>query len=262
MFARSQVPPRFVSPYFNLRLNMIPASPFQGQTIASSPALTGIIGTVITILEIERLASRRHGLAEVPLSAVSLEIRTGEVVTLSGPSGCGKTLLLRAIADLDPSTGTAVLDGKHRDEYSGPEWRRRVGFVATESAWWTARVGEHFMAPPVSDDFSALGFSAAVLAREVSGLSTGERQRLALLRCLGNRPRIMLLDEPSASLDHEMTLRLEVLVREYVESSNCGVLWVCHDLKQRRRIADRAFQVHGGVLHPVDKLEPQWALSH
>lgn len=241
---------------------MIPASRSQGQTIAVLATLTVIIGKVIAILEIERFASRRHGLADVPLSAVTLEIRAGEVVTLSGPSGCGKTLLLRAIADLDPSTGTAALDGKYRDQYSGPEWRRRVGFVATESAWWTARVGDHFMTPPASDDLSALGFGAAVLARQVSGLSTGERQRLALLRSLGNRPRIILLDEPTASLDHEMTLRLEALVRAYVESSNCGVLWVCHDLSQRQRIADRAFQLHGGVLHPVDKSEPRWVLSH
>jgi ABC-type iron transport system FetAB ATPase subunit len=217
---------------------------------------------MITILEIEGFASRRHVLADIPLPSVTLEIRAGEIVTLSGPSGCGKTLLLRAIADLDPSTGTALLDGKHRDQYPAPDWRRRVGFVATESAWWTARVGDHFVVPPVSDDLSALGFNAAVLSREVSGLSTGERQRLALLRSLGNRPRIILLDEPTASLDHETTLRLEALVREYVASSNCGVLWVCHDLKQRERIADRAFQVHAGALHPVDKSEPQWVSSH
>ncbi len=241
---------------------MIPASPCQGQTITELATLTVIIGTVITILEIERFASRQHGLADVPLSSVTLEIRAGEVVTLSGPSGCGKTLLLRAIADLDPSTGTAALDGKHRDQYSGPDWRRRVGFVATESAWWTARVGDHFMAPPDSGELSALGLSAAVLAREVAGLSTGERQRLALLRSLGNRPRIILLDEPTASLDHDTTLRLEALVRAYVASSNCGVLWVCHDLNQRQRIADRAFQVHGGALRPVDKSESQWVLSH
>ncbi len=241
---------------------MIPASPFQGQTIAALATVTVIIGAVVTILEIERFASRRHGFADVPLSAVTLEIRAGEVVTVSGPSGCGKTLLLRAIADLDPSTGTAALDGQHRDQYSGPEWRRRVGFVATESAWWSACVGDHFMTPPPGDDLSALGFSADVLARKVADLSTGERQRLALLRSLGNRPRIILLDEPTASLDHETTLRLEALVREYVASHNCSVLWVCHDLRQRQRIADRAFEVRGGVLHPVDKSEPQWVLSH
>lgn len=241
---------------------MIPASPCQGQPIAELAILTVIIGTMMTILEIDRFASRRHALADAPLSSISLEIRAGEIVTLSGPSGCGKTLLLRAIADLDPSTGTAALDGKHSDQYSGPDWRRCVGYVATESAWWTARVGDHFTVPPAGDDLSALGFSAAVLAREVSDLSTGERQRLALLRTLGNRPRIILLDEPTASLDHETTLRLEGLVRAYVESSNCGALWVCHDINQRQRIADRAFQVHGGMLHPVDKSQSPWVSSH
>ncbi len=215
-----------------------------------------------SILEIERFASRQHGLGNVPLSAVTLAIGAGELVTLSGPSGCGKTLLLRAIADLDPSIGTAMLDGKHRDQYSGPEWRRRVGFVATESAWWTARVGDHFPTPPAGDDLSALGLSAVVLTQDVSGLSTGERQRLALLRSLGNRPRIILLDEPTASLDHESTLCLEALVRAYITSTRCGVLWVCHDLTQRQRIADRAFQVDDGALRQVDKTEPKWVLSH
>ncbi len=208
-----------------------------------------------TILELERFASRRHDLSDAPLSRVTLEIRAGEIVTLSGPSGCGKTLLLRAIADLDPATGTAVLDGKQRDQYSGPEWRRRVGFVATESAWWETCVGDHFSTPPGSGDIAALALSTAILGREVADLSTGERQRLALLRSLANQPRVMLLDEPTASLDYDTTLRLEVMVRDYVASSQCGVLWVCHDLNQRRRVADRALAVIGGVVQTADKAE-------
>jgi len=215
-----------------------------------------------TVLQLEEFASRRQGLADENRILVSLSIKPGEIVTMGGPSGSGKTLLLRAIADLDPSVGRAVLEGKEREEYSGPAWRRGVRFLATESAWWAARVGDHFITPPTDDDLAALRLTSKVFTQEVSGLSTGERQRLALLRGLNPEPRVLLLDEPTASLDYDTTLLLETLVREQAQSLGFGVLWVCHDLAQRVRIADRAFQVSEGRLCELNGQDREWLSSH
>ncbi len=212
-----------------------------------------------TILELERFASLRFADSLIP--PVNMTVGREEVVSLSGPSGCGKTLLMRAVADLDPSVGRAVLDGKDRNQYAGPEWRRRVAYVATDSAWWTARVADHFASPPHGDALEYLGLAPTILTRNTSSLSTGERQRLALLRALSTAPRILLLDEPTASLDHETAIRLESLVRDWIRTSGGGVLWVCHDLNQRARIANRAFEVDKTRLRELAEVERPWALS-
>jgi ABC-type iron transport system FetAB ATPase subunit len=88
-----------------------------------------------------------RGLNSAILRDCHLGVSAGEIVTLRGASGSGKTLLLRAIADLDPHEGEAFLGGVARSAMSGPEWRRRVRFVAAEAAWWADGVGEHFRAP-------------------------------------------------------------------------------------------------------------------
>jgi ABC-type sulfate/molybdate transport systems ATPase subunit len=74
----------------------------------------------------------------------SFAVAAGECVVLSGPSGCGKTLLLRALADLDPAEGRVMLDGTERMEMDAPVWRRQVGWLPAEAAWWAELVGEHF----------------------------------------------------------------------------------------------------------------------
>jgi ABC-type sugar transport system ATPase subunit len=81
------------------------------------------------------------GLHSAVLKDCHLAVSAGEIVTLRGASGSGKTLLLRAIADLDPHGGEVWLDGLERSAMTGPEWRRRVRFVAAEAAWWAEGSG-------------------------------------------------------------------------------------------------------------------------
>jgi ABC-type iron transport system FetAB ATPase subunit len=79
------------------------------------------------------------------------------------------------------------------------------------------------------------------MRQPVRRLSTGERQRLALLRLLAGKPQVLLLDEPTASLDPRSTRAVEQLVTHYRLHHQAAVLWVSHDADQARRIADRYY---------------------
>ncbi|MBT2972037.1 MAG: ATP-binding protein [gamma proteobacterium symbiont of Ctena orbiculata] len=181
------------------------------------------------------------------LEPIDLQVSAGECITLSGPSGSGKSRLLRALADLDPHQGEAWFDDKEMNAFSAPAWRREVGLLPAESAWWRERVGDHF---PRSDPelMDRLDLSADAMQWEISRLSSGERQRLALVRLLCNRPGVLLLDEPTANLDQKNIDRVEGVLRQWRRDNNTAVLWVTHDPEQQRRVGDRMWHIADGRL--------------
>lgn len=169
---------------------------------------------------------------------ISFALEPGERLVLGGQSGTGKTLLLRALADLDPHQGEVFLCGREQAEYVPTEWRRKVAYLPAESAWWSDQVGDHF-AREIVVPWEALGFDAAVRDWNITRLSSGERQRLAILRMLVNRPRILLLDEPTANLDASNAGLVEKLIFDYLEEASASAVWVSHDMEQRRRLGAR-----------------------
>lgn len=195
------------------------------------------------LLQINNLVSPLFG-------RITLSLAAGECVALSGPSGAGKSRLLRAIADLDRCDGELILNGISRHEISGPEWRRSVGLLAPESAWWHDRIAPHFH-DSATAWLDQLGLASEIMSWPVSRLSSGERQRLALARLLCNQPTVLLLDEPTANLDPENTTRLEKLVGEYCHSNGAAVLWVSHDLQQIARVAMRHLHLESSQLNEV-----------
>lgn len=200
-------------------------------------------------------ALRLEGVRHPLIAAVDLQVAAGELVFLSGPSGSGKSLLLRAIADLDPHLGEVWLGSEARSGMAAPLWRRRVGLLPAESFWWADRVGEHFTAPSTTDPalgdwLSRLGFESGVLDWSVDRLSTGERQRLALVRLLAQQPEAVLLDEATANLDPASRDRVEQLIDEYRRAAAAAVLWVSHDPAQRQRLGGRAYLIRDGSLVP------------
>lgn len=183
------------------------------------------------------------------LQPVTFELPPKQLFMLHGPSGSGKTLLLRAIADLDLNEGEVWLDGRPRSGFSGHQWRRQVGLLPAESHWWEDRVADHQQNWPL-EVLELLGFGTEVLGWQVSRLSSGERQRLALARLLGNRPRVLLLDEPTANLDPENGRRLERVVLDYLEASGASAIWVSHDAMQRQRLGNASARMEAGRFLP------------
>ena len=205
---------------------------------------------------------RLVGVAHRFLEPVELTLAAGELVFLSGPSGSGKSLLLRAIADLDPNQGEAWLGDEARSSMPPPRWRRRVGLLPAESHWWDETVGAHLPvaagvadAETISDWLPRIGFEPDVLQWTISRLSTGERQRLALLRLLAQRPEALLLDEPTANLDPINRDRVEALLDAYRHAADAATLWVSHDPDQRNRLG----RLRGGrtVMLLNGRLEPE-----
>jgi len=176
------------------------------------------------------------------LRGVSLEVAPGEVVCISGESGSGKSRLLRAIADLEPHEGEVTLGADRRRDVPAHCWRGQVMLVPAESSWWGDVVREHFL-EPVPDSFAAFEMPEASLDWQVERLSSGEKQRLAVLRALSHEPRALLLDEPTANLDPELAQRVEAWLCDYFEARGMPVLWVAHDRAQIERVADRHFAI-------------------
>jgi len=114
-------------------------------------------------------------------------------------------------------------------------------------------VGAHFEPadPSLPPLLEKLAFPPEVLDWQVSRLSSGEKQRLALVRLLANRPQALLLDEPSASLDPESVGRAETLIKEYLAETSAPALWVSHDTAQIARVASRVLRLAGNAVQGV-----------
>ncbi|HHL22116.1 MAG TPA: ATP-binding cassette domain-containing protein [Aliiroseovarius sp.] len=193
---------------------------------------------------------RISGLATGLIGPIDLTVRPGRVLLLTGPSGSGKSLFLRAIVDMDPNQGQVSLAGRDRAAMPAPAWRRLVAYVPAESGWWAEDVAAHFLPDPDPRPWlAALGLPDA-LDWEVARLSTGERQRLALVRALQRGPEALLLDEPTSALDQEATAAVERLIRDQAAAGRV-VLLVSHDRGQGARIGDDFARMAEGRIAPV-----------
>lgn len=191
------------------------------------------------MLVVERLA--RSGMPEIGFS-----LNGGACLAVMGPSGSGKTLLFRALADLDPCRGRVTLDGVLREDVPAPEWRRRVAYVPAEPGWWADTPAAHFTdwdaATPLAE---ALLLPGDIGEAPVTRLSTGERQRLALMRALMGNPRVFLLDEPTGPLDAAATAAVERVLAERL-AGGASILLATHDAAQAARMAKQALMFADG----------------
>jgi len=195
-------------------------------------------------------ASQKTGLVVRGLKSAlegpfDFEVPTGGCAVISGPSGSGKSLFLRMIADLDPNDGEVSLNGTGRGALSGPDWRRTLPYVPSEAGWWLDNVIDHFV-PAQREEARQLATGFGLVEGQfdapVARLSTGERQRLAIVRALVLNSPGLLLDEPTSALDTEDAMRVEAALQAKLQQG-CVIVMVSHDAGQAARLKATAYRM-------------------
>jgi UDP-glucose/iron transport system ATP-binding protein len=185
------------------------------------------------------------------LSGVSLAIPSGATAVL-GPSGSGKSTLLRLLNRLaDPDEGTVRFHGDDVRELDPLELRRRVGLVPQLPAPVPGSVADNVCFGPrlhgedvdPERPLRLAGLDPSFAERDASRLSVGEQQRVMLARALALEPEVLLLDEPTASLDAAAVGAVEDALRNLHEVS---LVLVTHDRAQADRLAERTIELEAG----------------
>jgi putative ABC transport system ATP-binding protein len=216
--------------------------------------------TLIEARDIGRLApGTQHWL----LRNVSLAVRGGERLAIVGPTGSGKTLLLRSLSLLDGvDEGQVLWLGQPIAAERVPNYRRHVTYLHQRPPLVEGTVEENLRLPftfaiHAREEFDlrrvvalleSAGRSAEFLTRSSRDLSGGEGQIVALVRALQLNPTVLLLDEPTASLDAATAHSIEQLVLQWHRQSEIGraAVWVTHDRDQSGRIGNRIIEMNSG----------------
>ncbi|MDP4335332.1 ABC transporter ATP-binding protein, partial [Curtobacterium sp. A7_M15] len=199
---------------------------------------------------------------------VSLELQRGRVLGVIGASGSGKTTLARMLLGLEhPDAGTVTLDSSPwvpLDERTRRPLRHRVSAVVQDPGatfderWSVERVladaftsgGERSargaLGPRVDAALEQVGLDPALRRRSPLTLSGGQRQRLAIARALATSPEVIVLDEPVTALDATVQDAVLALLERLRDSTGVAMVFVSHDLRAVRRMADDVLVVHEG----------------
>ena len=214
-----------------------------------------------TALTLDRL-SKQFG-SQTAVDAVSVSVRSGELIVLLGPSGCGKTTTLRMIAGFEaPSAGDIRLDGSSITAL--PPHRREMGIVFQSYALFPhlsvarniafglemRRMGAPAIQARVAEMLRLVKLEAFAerLPRQLSG---GQQQRVALARALAIHPRVLLLDEPLSNLDAGLRQEMAREIRILQQNGGITTIMVTHDQTEAMALADRLVVMHEGRVQQI-----------
>ncbi|MBI2914307.1 MAG: amino acid ABC transporter ATP-binding protein [Firmicutes bacterium] len=227
------------------------------------------------MLEVSEL--RKSYGKQVALDGISFRVSRGEIVTLMGPSGCGKSTAIRCINRLiEPDSGAVLLHGQPVLEISHRELldlRRRIGFVFQHfnlierlNVLENTMIGLvlHGVGVGEAEDnaVNALGKVglAGFLSRRPSELSGGQKQRVAIARALVMDPELLLLDEPTTSLDPILVREVLDVIEDLVRTRAATMVIVTHEASFARRVSDRILLMDSGRI--VEEGTPSDVLMH
>ncbi|NJK61382.1 MAG: ATP-binding cassette domain-containing protein [Synechococcaceae cyanobacterium SM2_3_1] len=213
---------------------------------------------ILPILEVQHLGRKldQHWLWQ----GISFSLPSGCSLALMGASGSGKTLLLRSLAGLDEvAAGSILLLGKAQQDWSMPEYRRQIMYLSQRPAIFAGTVEDNlkrvwqlqihqsrlYDREKILAYLEQLHYPSHFLEQPGATLSGGERQLLNLLRSLQLDPHVLLLDEPTASLDAATALRVESLLQTWVQAAEQRVcIWTSHQSDQLHRVCNTSLLLH------------------
>jgi len=215
----------------------------------------------MALIEIRNLAKSFGNVKAV--DDISLDIESGEFITLLGPSGSGKTTVLRMIAGFeDPDAGSIKLNGE--DITHLPPFDRDVNTVFQDYALFphmsvqenveyglrTRKVPKAERAKQAIEAIASVKLEETVnrLPHQLSG---GQRQRIALARALVLRPRVLLLDEPLGALDRQLREEMQVELKKIQRDAGITFVFVTHDQEEAMRMSDRIVVFNSGRIEQV-----------
>ena len=198
------------------------------------------------------------------LRVESLDIQSGETLTVVGPNGAGKSTLLLTLARLlKPSEGDILYDGKSLNQWDELEYRRRISFVFQSPLLMDMTVeqnvalGLKFRGTPKEETrertwkwMKQLGV-ASLAKRRAGQLSGGEAQRVSLARAFVLEPELLLLDEPFAALDPPTHAKLLEDLSTILKQDHRTAVFVTHNLGEAAKVSHRIAVIVGGVLRQV-----------
>ena len=199
----------------------------------------------------------------VAVDGVSLDIDSGEFLTLLGPSGSGKTTVLRMIAGFErPDSGTISLNGKNISDL--PPYERDVNTVFQDYALFphmdvisNIEYGLRVKKVPKEErrEKSLQALAQVRLSgyenRKPHQLSGGQRQRVALARALVNRPSVLLLDEPLGALDLKLREQMQIELKELQREVGITFVFVTHDQEEALTMSDRIAAFNNGKIEQL-----------
>ncbi len=201
------------------------------------------------------------------LKNVNAELHAGELLCILGPNGCGKTTLLKLLlGELDPDSGTIELDGAPLNKIPLADRAKQIAYVPQGAPQGLARsvfdvvltgrlpyTGMMGLTSSEDIDIASAALEQVGLTelswRNFDTLSGGEAQRVMIARALAQQPSILLLDEPTASLDIRHQYQIFSLLRELCETQNIAIAAVAHDIHLAARFAHRASLMANSAVH-------------
>jgi spermidine/putrescine transport system ATP-binding protein len=222
---------------------------------------------LLSIQKVEKRFAKR-----AVLSGISLDVASGEFLTVLGESGSGKTTLLRLIAGFEQLDGGEIWMGRERlDEI--PAYRRQVNTVFQSyaifphlSVFENVAYGLRAKNAPRNEIPDRVKQALAMVKMSEftqsapSRLSGGQQQRVALARALVNRPRVLLLDEPLSALDANLRRQMQIELKSLQREVGITFIFVTHDQEEAMALSDRIALLRSGRLEQV--AEPREIYGH
>jgi len=193
------------------------------------------------------------------LKDISVSIDSSDITGIIGPSGAGKSTFLRLLNKLiSPSKGIIIFNNQNLNDLPSQQVRKEIGMLQQQAFLFNGTVEDNLLYGPKiwgikysNEELCSLLEKVALdedfLYREIDGLSGGEQQRVSLARSLANKPKVLLLDEPTSSLD----INSEEIIEETIlklKSEGIKIIIVTHSLEQTERITDSLLFLREGKL--------------